>query len=119
MTSLCIQEQFHQMTKLSLEARRERTASHKLLFQSGRQSISFAKTGRKVVLVILVPTAHGFPVVIVVIVFVAIVIVVMFVMTLSLSVSMPLRHRDSACEREDSNRKGNDPFCRAHRSLRS
>src|SRR5258708_17186711 len=102
-----------------MEPRRERAAPHKLFFQPRGQLLSLGKSGRKVALVFVIPSANSVAVVILVVALSLVVTIFMFFVTLSVSVSMPLGQREIACEREDANRKGDHPSCRAHCSLRS
>jgi hypothetical protein len=62
-------------------------------------------------LVLVIPAARSFAVVILVI---ALVVVSMFVVAFSVSVSVPLGKREIACERKKTYSKGNHPSFRAH-----
>jgi hypothetical protein len=102
-----------------LKAWWERTATHKLFFQSRGQTVFLGESRREIVLMLVIPPAHSFAVAVFVVVIFLVVLCAMFVVALSMSVAITLCHRAIACEHEDSNRKGKDPFCRAHCSLRS
>jgi hypothetical protein len=105
--------------KAFLEPRRECAAPRKLLFQSRRQLVSFGKSGRKIVLVVVVPFAHGFTVGILIEMLALVVAIPVFFVTFSMAVSVTLSKSEIAREHEDSQRAGKHPFCRFHSPLQS
>jgi hypothetical protein len=102
-----------------LKAWWERAATHQLFFQSRRQTVFLGESRREIVLMLVIPPARSLAVAVFVVVIFLVVLCAMFVVTLSMSVSITLCHHAIACEHEDSNCKGKDPFRRAHGSLRS
>jgi len=100
-----------------LEPRRERPAPCKLLFQTGGQLVSLGKSGRKIVLVVVIPSAHNFTIVILIEMFALVVVISFFFVTFS--VSMALCQREIAGKQEDTQRAGKHPFCRFHIQLQS
>jgi hypothetical protein len=98
---------------------RERTAPHKLFFQSGRQLVSLGKSGRKIVLVVVIPSAHGFTVLTLIEVLTLVVIISVFMVAPSLSISVTLGQRKIRGEHGDCQCAREQPFCRFHFPLRS
>jgi hypothetical protein len=98
-----------------LQAWRQRTAAHKLSFQSRWQTISFGEAWREVVLVLVIPSAHSFAVVIFVVALALIVTVAMFFVAFSVSVT--LGQREITAEQEESHHAGDHPYCKSHSSL--
>jgi hypothetical protein len=105
--------------KAFLEPRRECAAPRKLLFQTRGQLVSFGKSGRKIVLMVIIPFAHGFTVVVLIKIFALVVCVSMFIVPLSMAVSVTLGKSEIANEHEYPQRAGEHPFCRFHSLLQS
>jgi len=80
------------------QSRREGAAFNELPFESRRQLVSLGQAGRQMVLMIGVPRAKHFAVVIVV----GIILVVVAITMLFLVLSAALRQREAACPRESA-----------------
>jgi hypothetical protein len=75
---------------------RERATSNELFFQSRWQLISLRQARRKMALVLAIPPAHSFAVMVFVIVFTLVVVIVMLIVAFSMSLSVILGLRSSA-----------------------
>ena len=99
---------------LFLQAWRQRSAAHQLLFKSGRQSVPLRKPRWKIVSVLGIPAVNVLLVLVVIAaIFVPIVVVAVLVVAFAVSVALAiaLRHcilaeSQTACERST-----NHPFC--------
>jgi hypothetical protein len=94
--------------KAFLEPRRESATPHQLFFQSWRQTVFLGKSGWQIILVFVVPSAHGVAVMILIEMFTLVVIITVFIVALTISVT--LSQREIAGEHENSQHAGEHPF---------